>query len=79
MIDLSDGARLRRRPSPAQRRRLEIDLDALPLAPGVADVAAAARREPAELAATGGEDYELCVCVPPERRAAAEAAAAGAG
>ena len=29
----------------------------------------------AALAATGGEDYELCACVPPERRAAAEAAA----
>ena len=28
-----------------------------------------------ELAATGGEDYELCFCVPPEAAAAAEAAA----
>jgi thiamine-monophosphate kinase len=28
----------------------------------------------AELAATGGEDYELCACVPPAARAAAEGA-----
>jgi thiamine-monophosphate kinase len=28
----------------------------------------------AELAATGGEDYELLFCAPPEARAAAEAA-----
>ena len=33
----------------------------------------AARDDAAELAATGGEDYELCVCVPPGRRADAEA------
>jgi thiamine-monophosphate kinase len=29
---------------------------------------------PAELAATGGEDYELCACVPESARAAGEAA-----
>jgi thiamine-monophosphate kinase len=43
---------------------LELDLAALPLAPGVRAVAAALGRDPAELAATGGEDYELCVCLP---------------
>ena len=31
--------------------------------------------DPAELAATGGEDFELCVCVPPESREDAERAA----
>jgi thiamine-monophosphate kinase len=30
--------------------------------------------EPAELAATGGEDYELCACLPPAARAAGAAA-----
>jgi thiamine-monophosphate kinase len=37
-------------------------------------VAWALSRDPAELAATGGEDFELCFCVPPARREAAEAA-----
>ena len=41
--------------------RIEIDLDALPLADGVAEVAAQLGVAAAELAATGGEDYELCV------------------
>jgi thiamine-monophosphate kinase len=31
--------------------------------------------DPAELAVTGGEDFELCVCVAPDRRAEAERAA----
>jgi thiamine-monophosphate kinase len=55
--------------------RLVLDLDRLPLAPGVADVARALGQDPASFAATAGEDYELCVCVPPNARRAAEAAA----
>ena len=51
-----------------------LDAGALPLAPGVAEVAAALAVGAAELAATGGEDYELCACVPPSAWAAAEAA-----
>ena len=44
---------------------IEIDLDALPVAAGVADVAAQLGVESWELAATGGEDFELCACLPP--------------
>jgi thiamine-monophosphate kinase len=77
MIDLSDGlASDARRLADAGGVRLVLDARALPLAAGVAEVAHALRRDPAELAATGGEDFELCVCVAPADREAAEAAAA---
>jgi len=66
MLDLSDGLALdARRLALASGVHLVLDAAALPLAPGVADVAAQLGRSGAELAATGGEDYELCACLPP--------------
>ena len=76
MIDLSDGlAADAAAPGPAQRRA----------ARRRAGAPAAGRRRgrsgrrssgvaPAELAADGGEDYELCFCAAPDRRTAIEAA-----
>ena len=76
MLDLSDGlASDARRLAEASGVTLALDAAALPLAPGVRDVAEALGRDPLELAASGGEDYELCAVLPPERRA--EGAAAG--
>ena len=80
MIDVSDGlatdaAHLAR----AGAIDIVIDLDALPVTPGVDAAAAQLGRGAHELAATGGDDYELCVCVPPPAREAAERAAGPTG
>jgi thiamine-monophosphate kinase len=80
LLDVSDGlAADALRLAEASGVRLELDARALPLDEGVAAVAAELGIEAAELAATGGEDYELCCCVAPEARDAADDALRDAG
>jgi thiamine-monophosphate kinase len=68
MIDLSDGlGGDARRLAERSGVGLRIEASALPLANGVAEVAAAAGRNPLQLAAAGGEDYELLAALPKER------------
>ena len=62
-------ARHRRRPYRAAERRADRAVaGALPLAEGVAEVAGELGVDPRSFAATAGDDYELCVCVPARAR-----------
>src|SRR6185295_3844474 len=77
MLDLSDGLALdARRLAEAGGVLLELDTEALPIATETAAAATALGLSPAELAATGGEDFELLFCAPDSAREAAEAVGA---
>jgi thiamine-monophosphate kinase len=79
MIDISDGLGADAgHLANSSECRLEIELDRIPLVPGLEEVAGGSG--PAiELAASGGEDYELLVAVPPDRLAGATEAVRNAG
>jgi thiamine-monophosphate kinase len=76
MLDVSDGVALdARRLAEASGVRLELEAAALPVAPATRSAAEALGVSAAELAATGGEDFELLFCAPQDARSAADGAA----
>ncbi len=80
MIDVSDGlATDARHLGRASGVDVRVALGALPLAPGVVAIAEELGVPPWQLAAAGGEDYELCFCASASSRELAEAAVAELG
>jgi len=79
MIDLSDGLGAdARHLAAASGVKLEIEAEAVPLAPAAVALSRAMDRDPWRLL-SGGEDYELLACVPPDRLGEATAAVGSEG
>jgi thiamine-monophosphate kinase len=80
MIDISDGLGADAgHVAAASGAALGIEVERVPVEPGVSELAGAAGVDPLDLALAGGEDYELLVTLPEQGLEAAVAAVAATG